>query len=182
MILGIVIAILFLAIVFFHYLQGFFSSTLSAIIAVISAVVAFSWHETVVEKLLQDKLSNISNSVVIVALFAIIYTILRVIFDKVIPGAIRFPAMLDRVGGAVMGSIAAMFGLGIFAIAAEELPLGPSVAGYVKYGTTDKPAQVLSTGSGSHQQEGLNVDELNSDFAGRFDESDRKNLFPWVVC
>ncbi|HWE03431.1 MAG TPA: CvpA family protein [Tepidisphaeraceae bacterium] len=184
MIFGIVIALLFVAIVFFHYLQGFFSAALSAIIAVLSAALAFSWHEAIAEKFLQDKYSNVSDAIVLVALFAIIYTVVRVIFDKVIPAGIRLPALIDHIGGALMGAVAAIFALGIFAVAAAELPFGPSLAGYTRYATTDKSAQILSTtpGTRSQQQDATNFDELNSDLAGRFDESDRKNTFPWIIC
>ena len=37
--------------------------------------------------------------------------------------------MLDRVGGAVMGLVAALFTAGIVALAAQSLPFGPSVGG-----------------------------------------------------
>jgi len=36
------------AIVFIHYIQGLFSATISAILAVIAAVFAFSYHESLV--------------------------------------------------------------------------------------------------------------------------------------
>ncbi len=180
MVFSIVIGALFLAVVFFHYLQGFFSSTLSAILAVLSAVLAFSLHETVVEKLLQGKAANVAHSMVLVVLFAVIYTLLRFMFDKFVPGGIRLPVLVDRVGGAVMGVVAATFALGILAIAAEELPVGPSIWGYTKYATEDTDAQVTSLGSGRNQ-DGKNFDELHSTQAGSFTETDRKNLFPWVT-
>ena len=46
MIFAIIILLFLGAIAFFHYIQGFFSATISAIITVFAAVSAFSYHES----------------------------------------------------------------------------------------------------------------------------------------
>ena len=180
MVLSIVLAVLFVAIVFFHYLQGFFSAAISAILAVFSAALAFSLHEWVVESFLQGKMANTAHAMVLVALFAIFYLGLRIVFDKAIPEGISLPAAIDRVGGAVMGSIAAFFALGILTIAAQELPYAASVAGYSKYETTDRSATVQVSANGQMHQ-GSSNSEMRDDVSGTFPESSRKQLFPIVL-
>ena len=133
MILSLLIIILIGLIAFFHYTQGLWSATLSAICAVVAALLAVSFHESVANLLVGIKMQDQAHSIAIVLLFTVIYTILRVIFDKFIPGNIRVPAILDKVGGAVMGVIAGIFATGILAIAAQALPVGPAALGYARY-------------------------------------------------
>src|SRR5258708_6850845 len=128
------ILMLFLgAIVFFHYLQGFFSSTLSAIFAVIAAVLAFSYHETIVETYLGGRMADYAHALVLLVLFATIYLVLRIIFDSAISGNVRMPVTIDKVGAVVMGVIAGVFATGIVAIAAEEMPFTGSIPRYARH-------------------------------------------------
>src|SRR4051794_30293863 len=129
MIFSLIVIILLAAIAYFHYTQGLFSAAISAFCAVLAGVLAFSYHETVIFSLLRGKVADYAHGMILIALFALIYTVLRVIFDTLIPGNLRIPTLIDRVGAAVMGLIAGVFALGIFAIAAQSLPFGPSIAG-----------------------------------------------------
>src|SRR3954454_13468170 len=104
-------------IAYFHYAQGFFSATFSAICAIIAAVLAVSYHEALVVGLLGGKMADYANSVCLVGIFGIVYILLRVLMDKAVPGNIRLPVIVDRVGGALMGVIAAIFTGGVFALA-----------------------------------------------------------------
>src|SRR5688572_30020635 len=100
-IFSIIIALIVLAIAFIHYLQGFFSSTISAILAIIAAVLALSYHEVIVHSLLGGKMADTAHAMVLLVLFAALYMIPRTIFDKLVPGAVRVPDIADKVGGAV---------------------------------------------------------------------------------
>src|SRR5258706_2472964 len=119
-------------IAYWHYLQGFFSAAISAILAIIAALVAVGFQEEIVS-MVAGKMNDQANAIALVVLFAITYGLLRVIFDKAIPGNVRFPVLLDRVGAPIMGVIAGLFAVGIVAIAAQTLPFGPSIAGYQRY-------------------------------------------------
>ena len=125
MIFPLAILILVGVIAYFHYVEGLFSATISAICAILAAVLAFSYHEVIIFTLLKGKVANYAHAMILVTLFALGYLILRVIFDKAVPGNVRFPLYVDRVGGAVMGIIAGVFATGILAIAAQSLPFGP---------------------------------------------------------
>ncbi len=145
----VVLLVMLLAIIFFHYIQGLFSSTLSALYAVVAAIVAFSYHETIVESLLAGKAANTAHAMVLLMLFAVVYLTLRIISDNAIPGQVRLPAIVDKVGGAFMGLVTGIFALGIVAIAAEELPFGPSIAGYVRYVGNDRHVSIPGSGGQS---------------------------------
>ena len=141
MIFTIIIIALLGGIAYFHYAQGFFSATISAVIAVIAASIAISYHEPLALALLGGKAAGYAIALTLVALFAGVYLVLRTLTDKAIPGQIRLPVIVDRVGGAVMGIVAAVFAVGIFALAAQSLPFGPSVGGYARY-ALDEPREV----------------------------------------
>lgn len=155
MILSIILLILLLIIAYFHYMEGFFSAAMSAIMAAIAAIVAVAYHETLVNLLLRGKLADQAHAIALVCLFAITYLILRLIFDKAIPGNLRFPVILDKVGAGVMGILAGLFGVGVLAIAIQSLPFGPSIAGYSRFAMTfDKSAQI-SVKEFSRQQDAI---------------------------
>lgn len=173
MLFAILIILMLGAVVFFHYLQGFFSATLSAIFAVIAAVVAVSYHEWIVEQFLGDTLGDWGPAMVMLVLFALSYLIFRLIFDKAIPGQIRLPATMDKIGGATMGLVAGVFALGIVVIAAQQMPLGPSIAGYVRYETNSSRGVVVPTGANTRAKDANAYDEVIAD---RFTEEDAEQL------
>src|SRR5439155_8347473 len=125
--------IVFIGIIaYWHYLQGFFSAAISAILAIVAALVAVGYHEQIVA-LVGGKFNDQATAIALVVLFAATYGILRLIFDKAIPGNVRFPVLLDRIGAPIMGIIAGIFAVGVWAMAAQSLPFGPSIAGYQRY-------------------------------------------------
>src|SRR3954471_3928244 len=103
MIFSVVLIILVLAVAFFHYTQGMFSAAISAILAVFAAVLAVSLHEWVVEHLLKGAMADTAHGMMLLVLFAVIYLIPRILFDKLVPGNVRVPAIVDKVGGAALG-------------------------------------------------------------------------------
>src|SRR3954468_15169402 len=115
MIFSIIIILVIGVIAFFHYVQGFFGAAISAVIAVIAAVMAVSLHEPLVMLLLRGKVADSANALMLIATFALIYVIGRTIFDAAVPGNVRFPAIVDKIGGAIMGIFAGIFTAGIIA-------------------------------------------------------------------
>ena len=107
---------------------------------------------------------------VLVGMFALIYLILRIILDKLVPGNVRFPAIADKVGGAAMGLIAGVLAIGILTMAAQSLPFGPSVAGYARFEVEDRDVKI-PTGRGpmadsSTYEELRSNDPIKSDDRG----------------
>jgi uncharacterized membrane protein required for colicin V production len=176
MILTLIILVLVLAIAFFHYTQGLFSATLSAICTILAAVLAFSYHEVVVEALLGGRFAGAAHAMVLAVLFAVIYTVLRVLFDKMVPGNLRLPVLLDKVGAGVMGLVAGIFAGGIVAIIAQYLPLMPSVAGHARYVVDNRPVIVPGEATRGRAMDSETWDQLKSGKPGEFDESEKQAM------
>src|SRR5258708_17823784 len=115
MVLSIIIILFIGVIAFFHYVQGFFSATISAMITILAAVIAVSYHENVVNLLLKGKMADVAHAMVLCMIFAVVYFGLRLIFDAAVPGNVRTPSTVDKVGAGLMGLVSGFFATGIFA-------------------------------------------------------------------
>lgn len=165
MIFSIIILIAVLLVAYFHYLQGFFSAGISAVISMIAAVVALAYYEPVVAMINAGKFNNQAMAMVLVCLFAIVYLLLRLIFDKLIPGNVRFPVLLDKIGAGVCGIIAGLMGGGILAIAAQSLPFDPTVGMYARYDYEyDRTVTMTIKGRSQQQEPAYNALKNPEDF------------------
>ncbi|MGE5612361.1 MAG: CvpA family protein, partial [Bacillota bacterium] len=133
MLLSLIIIVLIGVIAYFHYLQGFFSAAISAVLAAIAAILAIGYHEVVVNLAGNTYLPEYATAASIVAIFAVSYLVLRLLFDAAVPGYVHFALMVDRAGAIAMGLVAGVIAAGVFAIAAQALPFGPNVAGNCRY-------------------------------------------------
>jgi hypothetical protein len=164
MIFSLMILVLFAAIVYFHYLQGLFTAALSAIVAAFAAILAVSYHETVALTLFGGRYPELLPGVALVAIFAVVYLVMRVALDKWVPGNVMFPLWVERIGAGAMGAVAACFATGTLAIAAQALPFGPSIAGYSRYAVQDRP-DITIPGRNSYDKgvDGEISDEMTQD-------------------
>src|SRR5437764_14302834 len=143
MILSIVTLILVGLIAYFHYLQGLLSGLISAVLALVAAAIAITFYEPLAEMLSGGKFNDTAQGICLIALFAIVYLIGRLLFDKLVPGNIRLPHIVAAIGGALGGLVAGLFAMGIVPIALQTMPFGPSIAGYTPYPLPNQPEQVL---------------------------------------
>jgi hypothetical protein len=178
-----IVAILMVGIIaYFHYVQGIFSATLSAMLAIVAAMLAFSYHEVIVRAFLVSKMPNAAHGLALVALFGVIYMVLRIIFDGAVPGNVRVPVLVDKIGSGVAGVVAGVFAVGIFLIAVQSLPFKPSIAGYSRYQLIDSvDAQVPK--SGTQSLDSFMYEVLRSD---RVNDAEHQTLLlpvdDWVVA
>lgn len=133
MLLSLLVVVLIGIVAYFHYLQGLFGSALSAMFAVIAALLAVGYHEVLVDALLGGKLADYAHAIGLVVIFAVVYLVLRVISDQFVSGNVQYSLWVDRIGGGVMGVIAGLSGVGVLAIAAQALPLGARIAMHERY-------------------------------------------------
>lgn len=180
MLFSLIFLALVIAVAFFHYVQGLFTSTLSVAVAVVAAGVAFTYHEAVAEMMVgTPALRDRAIAIALIVLFALTYIILRVLIDKLIPGNVMVPAVMDRVGGGVMGLFAGLVSVGVLATAAQSLPFGPSIGGYARYALNEpRDVGIPPTGvgmSGGMIGEGILPDEM---VAKTMDEDQSKMLLP----
>jgi hypothetical protein len=120
-------------VVYFHYLQGLLSATISAILTIVAATVAVSYHENLVALISRGKFADQAATISLIAIFAVTYLFLRWVFDKLVPGNIRLPVLVDKIGAGAMGLVAAIFSVGLVALAAQMMPFPASIAGYARY-------------------------------------------------
>lgn len=153
---------------YIHWLQGLLSGFISAILAIVSAGIALSFYETMATTLSGGKFNDQAHGICLIAAFALSYLVLRVIFDMLVPGNIRVPVMADKVGGAIGGVVAGIFGCGIVVIAMQYMPFGPSIAGYTRYSVNDEHevnliAKANATGITRTIIDELKTPDLNTD-------------------
>src|SRR5690242_17610193 len=98
MIFSLVALLLVAVIAFFHYVQGFVSAMFSAVIAIIAAAMAISFHEALTTALLRGYFADQATAITLISIFAVVYLLLRVAFDNLVPGNVRLPAIADKIG------------------------------------------------------------------------------------
>jgi hypothetical protein len=175
MILSIIIIAVVAGIAYFHYAQGLFGATISAVIAIIAAALAVGYHENLVNALLGGAVGDYATAGALAAIFALVYVIGRVVTDSAIPGNVRLPLMVDRIGGAVMGLIAGTFTAGIVALVAQALPFGPTVGGHARY-ALEGSREVVVTPPGSSSSRGIDMEVLDQLDEDTFVEEKKKKL------
>ena len=176
MIFNVILIAAFGGIAYYHYAQGFFSATISAIIAIIAAVLAVGYHENLVATVFQGNMADYSTAVSLVGIFAITYILLRTLTDMAVPGNLRLPVPIDRVGGAAMGIVAAIFTVGILALAAQSMPFGAAIGGFARYPVEDRPE--VSVPPDPQHQSARNIDIHEQMSEDDFSPETRKTL--WV--
>lgn len=182
MILSIVIILLALLIAYWHYVQGFLTSAISFVCAISASMMALSYYEVLTTKLFTNKLTDMAPGLVICVLFVVVYAVLRTLMDMSIPGNVRVPVIVDRIGAAVLGLVVAVFALGTVVVAAQTLPFGPSIAGYSRYEVADTRQLVVQLGTSNQDKDRLAYDEMTS---ADFDAAKQQALLlpvdDWVI-
>ena len=173
MFFSIIIIVFILLVAFIHFVQGFFSATLSAIIAVISAAIAIGFHESVVAAMKPGKMADSANAIILCGLFAGSFFVLRMIFDRAVPGNVRLQSTIDKVGAALMGLIAGLCGAGILAIAAQTMSFGASIFGYSRYATSGREDFSLQPDRNKNAITRLIYDQMKSD---KFEDKDINHM------
>lgn len=160
MIFSIIILALIVAIAFIHYTQGFFSSMISMVLAILAALLAVGYHENIAQLAFHSFGVAQGYTVSLIGLFVIIYLVLRMAFDKLIPGNIQLPVLADKIGAGVCGVVAGIFTAGVLATAAQALPFGPSIAGYSRYPLSERTANNVQIPRKPQRQDIQVMDEL----------------------
>ena len=161
---------------FFQYVQGFFSATISAILAVIAAIVAMGWYEQAAPLLFNAKIYDQAASISLVVIFAVVYILPRLVIDSFVPGNVRVPFIVEKVGAGAMGLIAGLVCTGIVAVAADALPFGPTIGMYARFGTTDQK-DAMYAGPNSQMLDTQTYDVFTGD---KIDANDRTHSGVWL--
>ena len=135
MVLNIIMGLLVLGITFYQAVQGCFSAMIMAILAVLSAAVAFNFYEPLAD-LLVARQGAYAHGVAMLAIFVFTLLVLRILFDRFIRGNVVMGLWADRVGGGAFGLVSGMVAVGMLMIVTQLLPVGGSVLGYRPYDDT----------------------------------------------
>jgi hypothetical protein len=151
---------------YIHYLHGLFSSVLSAIIAFVAAMAAIAFHESLAQILVSHQYPDQSVAISVVVLFAAVYAILRFGFDKMIPGNVRVPLLVDKIGSAACGVLVGLLATGVFVFAVESMPLGPAIMGYSRYPVADARQSAVHIPTQARDEDVTIYDEVKVDSFG----------------
>lgn len=176
MLFGMIMLVLVAAVAFYQYVQGFFSAMISCVLAILAALIAVAYHEPLAESLLAKPLPAQAHAVALVVIFALAYVLMRLLADKLVTGNVRFSILVDKVGAGAFGLLAAVFTVGVLAIAAQTLPFGPSIGGYSRFPLVNRPEVSLRNLPRQLYNTNMGVwDELEHD---RYDSASTSSMFP----
>ena len=121
-------------------IQGLFSALLHLGFVLVAGTLAFALWEYLAQLCLsfdQDILSQYAWGVGLLLPFAIILGVLRFAGDTLVPGNLRFPALVDSIGGGLVGLASGTLTAGIAVISLGFIPLDYDLnAGWAPYVVT----------------------------------------------
>ncbi len=133
--LNILIVVFILAMGYWWWLQGLFSSFLHLLAVIIAGAMSFAVWEIVAQMLLNmgELGAQFAWFAGLLLPFGIILIIIRVATDKIVRGNLQILHLVSSIGGAVLGVLAAALTAGIFVIALGFSPAARDMAGFQPY-------------------------------------------------
>lgn len=144
MVFTITVIALIIAITFFLALHGLFSSFIMMVLTILSAALAFGWYEDAYFGFARQYMREYGEAVSLVALFVIFLTLLRVLFDKIVPGNMVIPINIDRIGAGICGFVTALFATGIIVVGFQLLPFEADILGFQRIEKTSRKNVILN--------------------------------------
>ncbi|MGB0767887.1 MAG: CvpA family protein, partial [Phycisphaeraceae bacterium] len=130
--LNLVVVILLLVCIAMWATYGFFSAFIQLIIVIGAGVLAFALWEPVSHALL-GRMPAYAHGVGLLAPFAILLIVLRVVFDKLCRANVHVPRLADQIGGAACGLGIGILAFGLVFNAVNFLPLQRDLMGWEPY-------------------------------------------------
>jgi len=161
MILSVFVIVIVAGVAYFHYVQGALTSVISAFCSLLGVLVAFGYYEQVLGLVGQGRFADYAAGSLLIALYAATYLVLRLIFDQFIPGNITLQLYVEKATAVVAGIAAGLMCGGVFATAAQMMPLGASAGGYARYALQDRQVVIAPSVHGG----GGNARALDSQIA-----------------
>lgn len=119
---------------FLVFTQGLFSSLIVCVLSLISAIIAFNYYEALAGKLKTIGLTPYGpEAISLMALFLLSLLVMRIAFDRLIRGNMKFPLLVDRIVSALFGLISGMVIAGIIAIGFQLLPTPTKLLGFDRF-------------------------------------------------
>src|SRR5690606_3531927 len=104
-------------------------------LVIVSGAIALAVWEPMAYWLLNTSAHAAFNAwgVSLLAPFGVALLLLRFAVDKLVPKNMHFPDLANKIGGGVLGALAAVLTAGIVVMGVNFLPLGSRIAGYEPY-------------------------------------------------
>ena len=128
--LGIILVLLIMIAIWATY--GFFSAFIHLIIVIAAGTIALALWEPFSYMLL-GTMPAYAHGVGLIAPFAILLIVLRVVFDKLCKANVHMPRIADQAGGAACGFCSGVLAFGLLLNGANFLPLQREILGWEPY-------------------------------------------------
>jgi len=117
------------------FTQGLFSSMIMAVLCLVSATVAFNYHEMLAPLLIDLGLGQFGpKGISLLGIFIITLLLLREGTDRLIKGNMHFGQLIDRVAGACFALVSSLTITGMIALGLQSLPLPAKIFGFDRCG------------------------------------------------
>ncbi len=138
MILNIIVVIFVLGVGYAWMIRGMFNAFIHLLCAIAAGAIAFAFWEMLAIKLIElspergffSFLEGISWGVALVVPFVIVFLLLRVLTDKLIPSNIRNATVIDYAGGGICGLATGVLCAGILVLGIQSMRLPTDFLGY----------------------------------------------------
>jgi len=129
--------ILIVGIALWQIRAGLFSALITLILAVLSAMIAFTYYEPLAQAMFDWRGQNAHpmymHAGALMGLFFVVQLALRFLYDMLIVHDVGFAMWPNRIGAGVVGLLVGMVQVGVMMIAVQMLPLSQSTLSYVAY-------------------------------------------------
>lgn len=136
MFLGILAFVLVILGAVSHYRSGLWSAILTLWSALLAGAIAFGFYLPLSAALfpmgdLGSKAYYWGDGLMLLLLFIVSFGVLRILVEQLLRSAMTFRAIIDTIGGVVIGAVSGYVMAGVLAVFAQMMPLAPtSVLGY----------------------------------------------------
>ncbi|MHC4443867.1 MAG: CvpA family protein [Planctomycetota bacterium] len=131
------ILVLVLAITFYQGLQGVFSASITCILTILCAALAFGVYEDIYFAQLISYQPDHGRAIGLLGVFIVSLLVLRTLVDQLITKNMQFQVYVDRIGGGLFGFMTSMVTVGMLAIGFQMLPFGSRILGFTRYVIVD---------------------------------------------
>lgn len=119
---------------FLVFNQGLFSSLIMCVLSLVSALIAFNYYEALGRKLSGFGLEPYGpEAISLMALFLLSLLVLRIAFDRLIDGNMKFPLIVDRIASTLLGFVSGMVIAGVIAIGFQLMPTPTKLLGFDRF-------------------------------------------------
>lgn len=149
MLFSLIVGLMVILVAAFWTYQGFFSSAIMFFEALIAALAAFTFYESLNEIWVDSLGPGKGPPIALMLIFLVTLVVLRTMTDRYITKDVTMPPPVSRAGGAMCGFFSGMIMVGMAMIAIQMLPIGSAVFSFERMSyDTEKGGPAKASGLG----------------------------------